>query len=327
MAIDLLPAEHEAPACTAFTRALGASPAGSGLALDRIVVVSVPAPWPKPALGHDALKPLVAPLTASATKTRLFAGEPAEQASTIEVYERIGVGATLTSFSIDEQLGDAERHALMVRTVEQIASTAQGELETIVGEHRTITGIDSATHDALHAPVMLVCTQGSHDNCCGVHGETFAAETEAGGLEITVRRVSHTGGHRFAPTAMSFPDGRMWAWLDQALLTRIVDDAVTSDDLATRCRGWWGVSRGEQQVAEIAARIDHGESLTHAPEISVLADAAPGTHRVSSGDRSWTVQVAVARHVPTIACETPGGLPIKQTVEYTWTITGRDIPA
>lgn len=302
MAIDLLPAEHEAPPCAPFTRNLGASPAGSGLGLDRIVLVSVPGPWPKPALSHSTLKPLVAPLTASPVITRLFAAEPVVGCATIEVFDRSALGATRQQFEADSSSTIDEQHAWLQQTVSQIAQSPQA----------------SAGHE-LEDPVMLVCTQGSHDMCCGVQGQAFAELLEARSAGIHVRRVSHTGGHRFAPTAVSLPDGRMWAWLDEELVDRIVGNRLTDEDLRMRCRGWWGAPKGTAQVAELAARIDNGGPFVHEPSI----EAADDTMVVTSGNDRWTVRVEQAREIPTIACESPGGLPVKQGIEYGWTITGR----
>ena len=52
---------------------------------------------------------------------------------------------------------------------------------------------------------VLVCTHGTRDTCCGSLGTRLWRDLDAGGA--TVRRTSHTGGHRFAPTAVTF---RWW---------------------------------------------------------------------------------------------------------------------
>ena len=74
----------------------------------------------------------------------------------------------------------------------------------------------ATTTESLDPPdlAVLICTQGSHDICCGSEGTKLADELEQRAPGLNVFRVSHTGGHRFAPTAMTLPDGRMWAYLD-----------------------------------------------------------------------------------------------------------------
>lgn len=56
------------------------------------------------------------------------------------------------------------------------------------------------------APQILVCTNGKRDVCCALHGvallRALAAANVPGLWETT-----HLGGHRFAPTLLTLPDG------------------------------------------------------------------------------------------------------------------------
>ena len=79
---------------------------------------------------------------------------------------------------------------------------------------------------------LLICTHGKRDVCCGQSGTALYAElcsrldqgaapdAAQGAVQDGVIskyrlwRTSHTGGHRFAPTALTFPDGYAWAYLD-----------------------------------------------------------------------------------------------------------------
>lgn len=64
-------------------------------------------------------------------------------------------------------------------------------------------------------PALLVCTNGRRDVCCAVRGRPLAVAT--GALEPDrVWEVSHTGGHRFAPTAVLLPWGQSLARLTDA---------------------------------------------------------------------------------------------------------------
>ena len=63
-------------------------------------------------------------------------------------------------------------------------------------------------------PVILVCTHGSRDKCCGMLGGALFHElntkSEREGLhQNSVWQVSHLGGHRFAPTMIILPLGCM----------------------------------------------------------------------------------------------------------------------
>jgi len=57
-----------------------------------------------------------------------------------------------------------------------------------------------------HEPLVLICTHGRRDRCCAKFGipVTLALRAELGD---TVWQTTHLGGHRFAPTLVTLPDG------------------------------------------------------------------------------------------------------------------------
>jgi hypothetical protein len=76
-------------------------------------------------------------------------------------------------------------------------------------------------------PEVLICGHGRRDRCCGSFGIGLLAEARGRSARwpgVRVRRCSHTGGHRFAPTGITLPDGRVWAFLDIDLLDAAVTD-------------------------------------------------------------------------------------------------------
>ncbi len=318
-----LPTVHESVRCAAFARSNQIRPTGSGLRLDRIVTIAAPLPWPKPALKHELLHAMSAPLTASSVSTRLFAVEPAPRGDTsagsatdsvhagvfsaeVQVYDRLGVGAVQSDRSV-RATSATELHQALADRAESIAASPLGD-------------VDGAS-SMLGRSTLLICTQGNHDDCCGVHGVALADAVQSDpalSAHVSVRRVSHTGGHRFAPTLIELPSGRMWAFADVALIRRLVDAAPTPDDLRERCRGWWGTSPGPKQVAEIEARAAFGSPFVQSP----LIDAGPPDEpiRVTHGSDVWDVAVEVGREVPIIACGTPGGMPVKSGREFRATI-------
>lgn len=314
----LMPSADASPSCSAFTQSIAVRPAGSGLCLERIVVVSLPEPWPKPALGHALLKPAAAALTASATSSRLFAAVPWADEPTVEVYERQAAGNGYQRFAWTFDGAD-ELHAI----VTALAGQPLGEIDAVNDSGAT----------PVDAPTLLLCTQGSHDVCCGRLGNELAAVVAEQRPDVTLRRVSHTGGHRFAPTLLALPSGRMWAWADLELIDRIAAGEETADDFASMCRGSLTVTKGSAQVAELAARIHWGsepdEPFTVVPIPAAsesLSIASPTTQWLVRGADTETsggelaVQVRPGREIPTIACESPGGLPVKVTADYQWKI-------
>lgn len=294
-----MPAADSSPLCSVFTKSLGVRPAGTGLSLDRVILISVPTPWPKPALKHEWLHPSVAALQGTAISSRLFAAEPWAAEPSVELYERSGL--EIVSYRW---------------TVESPADVAQ-----------VVAGIAAAGHGAhgmapidVTVPTFLVCTQGSHDACCGTSGVELADLIERERTAYRVRRVSHTGGHRFSPTFLALPSGRMWAYADLALVDRVAAGAETADDLRMFCRGWLGAGTGAAQAAEIAARIHAGNPFVRAPTVSVAPDGDVTRCEVTVEGRTLHVGVHAGRQVPTIACEALGGMPVKVANELDWTV-------
>lgn len=305
MALDLMPVSTEAPRCSDFARSIALLPRGSGLFLERVVLVSVPLPWPKPALKHPLLAESAPLVAGSAVRTRLFACEPTTTGATttmVEVFERQGSAAAVYRWNV---AGDE-----IPQLIERIAGTDLGALGSF-GEQ-----LDAGA-------TFLVCTQGSHDSCCGTSGVALADEIETRRPDIALRRVSHTGGHRFSPTFLAFPEGRMWAFADIDLVDRIAADTTTAEDHERSARGWWGAKVGPAQVAECAVRARSVDKVFTEPTISEVerpAEDPVRTFTVSVDDDVWTVDVRIGREVPSISCETPGGLPAKPGREFSYVI-------
>lgn len=61
---------------------------------------------------------------------------------------------------------------------------------------------------------LMVCTHGSRDACCGKFGYPLYRRllelAERGHPDTRVWRCSHLGGHRFAPTLLDLPSGRLF---------------------------------------------------------------------------------------------------------------------
>lgn len=289
-ALALLPDATESMRCAAFAESIQLDPGGTAICADAVVLVETPLPWPKPVFAHSSLDGLTSMMDTAMGPARVLAAVPANDNDLrVIVYRRTPTGAVATVHRPDDP----------VAFVQSLASVAPEELP-----HEP--GSDSA---------VLICTQGSHDICCGADGVQLAASAEDR-LDAPVFRVSHTGGHRFAPTAMTFPDGRMWAYLSLEDLTGIIA-RTHPGDIGERCRGWWGASTGPAQIAERAIFAQEGPSFdTRVRDVAVDETDSGWSCNVSDGQKSWSVQVEPGRAIPTIACREPGGLPAKPAREF-----------
>lgn len=287
-----LPLASESVLCSHFARLNGVDPGGTALAPDVIVLVEVDEPWPKPVAKHEDLMALVAVAQAHPEQVRLLAAIPHDAANPRVIALR---PATAGMTRAERPLGDHPTQALLAVLTEE-------------------TPLAVATNSDA-ARTLLVCTQGSHDVCCGVDGAEFADAFESERPDVEVFRVSHTGGHRFAPTAMSFPDGRMWAYLTPDLAGDIVDRQGSTDVLAHLCRGWWGAPTGPAQIAERAVFAELGFAVDLEHRVVTVHD--DGAHvLVQVGADGYDVHVGPGREVPTIACGAMGGEPVKPGREW-----------
>ncbi len=125
--------------------------------------------------------------------------------------------------------------------------------------------------------LVLVCTNARRDACCALLGRP-AAEQLAG--RYRVWESSHIGGHRFAPTVLSLPDGFVYGGPDAGSLS------------VAACRGRTALPR-PAQAAELAVLAAAGERRPHALAVSSAGDR----WQVRGPDGS--VEVAVtARSLP-----------------------------
>ncbi|MEO0770343.1 MAG: sucrase ferredoxin, partial [Cyanobacteria bacterium J06649_4] len=111
---------------------------------------------------------------------------------------------------------------------------------------------------------ILICTHGMRDKCCARFGHPLfreAARSAAQGRLPNTRiwKVSHIGGHRFAPTAISLPDGRYYGRLTIEALESIVARSGSVHQLSAVYRGW-GMLPAPLQILERQLMLHRGWS-------------------------------------------------------------------
>jgi len=162
---------------------------------------------------------------------------------------------------------------------------------------------------------VLVCSHGRRDRCCGSLGTSLAQELISDprplGEQVRVWRTSHTGGHRFAATAIVLPHGTAWAFCDAELLERVAQREGPIESLLWRYRGCSGLSSPAVQVLERAVLNEMGWPLFDMSRrgnelgqdrVEFVVDDVVRGHSVV-----WEATVRVAREVLIPDC----GLPIE----------------
>jgi hypothetical protein len=126
---------------------------------------------------------------------------------------------------------------------------------------------------------ILVCTHGTVDAACAKFGYPLYRHLREACADETLRvwRVSHFGGHVFAPTLMDMPTGHYWAYIDTpAKAQQIVDRSGEVSDLREHYRGWAGVPNGFAQAAERECWQQHGWQWFDIPRSGTIVSQNAG---------------------------------------------------
>jgi hypothetical protein len=169
---------------------------------------------------------------------------------------------------------------------------------------------------------VLVCTHGRRDACCGARGMELLNELlgqPAFRAPLRLWRTSHTGGHRFAPTAIVLPAGTLWAWADPPLLRDVLSGDGDLGSVLSRYRGCATIGSPSQQAVERAVLAEAGWGLFSSYRRA--ADLGDGVMRLETEHAgTWEATVREGRRVPQPDCRTPPELAKKQGVE--WVVEG-----
>ena len=257
----------DAFACADACREAGESPIGMAATHERYVLVECPPPWPyqapqaKPV--PDALRALIDEF--KGTVRFLFVHSEAHKQP----------GASRVLF-LRRPAGRARVYHKSEATVRDLSEVAPLVRAYLAGESLPQLQDSQATRD------ILVCTHGTHDKCCGRYGNPFyqqACQIAADRQDVRLWQSSHFGGHRFAPTAIDFPDGRHYGFLDGEAFAAILARSGDIRYLDRVYRGW-GLLPGPLQFLEKELALRHGwDWFGYAVAGWVLSQNADGSHQ------------------------------------------------
>ncbi len=121
---------------------------------------------------------------------------------------------------------DAKLYQFQISSYEELSSL----------DINTILAGGGETQRLLDEQVVLVCTNGLHDNCCSMFGlpvyDAFEKDTS-----LNVWQSSHIGGHRYAATAAVFPSGVYYGYLAPSAVVSVGKDIDTKQIALQYYRG------------------------------------------------------------------------------------------
>ncbi len=208
-----------ASACSLSTAAAGEPAYGSAAPAGAWVVLEQPGPWGHDAIAESHLDPhlgrrLRARVGGAGGRLALVraARRHPDRRPRSEPFVAVGCAVEGASWLLTGHLDGPEA----LQSID-FGALAAGDVD---GVRRSLPDLSPSDR-----PLLLVCTNGRRDVCCAVFGRPLAhdAGTQRPGQ---VWETSHTGGHRFSPTAVLLPWGVTLARLDSRLAVATLDEAA-----------------------------------------------------------------------------------------------------
>ncbi len=309
------------PKCSTWARDRKVDPIGTAGNYAGFLLMEWPLPWPSDVKDIVAMDPVREELAVANVRLQLLVpGSPAPSRQTrLSLYWRptqaLEPGGQDEGWFAGYQMSEASAQLNGAGAQLGDAAAAPAELVPVVRHLLAQARHNGPSPRPLLAPDrVLICTHGSRDTCCGSLGmdlvkamnDLSVADGSTSPAGRAVRcRTSHTGGHRFAPTAIILPQGTVWAFLDAPTLERILERSGPVDTLVSRYRGCAGLGTKRVQVLERALFAEVGwEWLDYRrrgwdlPDDGVVLEAiAPdGT------TRAWRASVRPGRVLPVPVC-------------------------
>ena len=280
--------------CALANLVAGEDPVATATPFDQLFLIQVPPPWERIALDSATVPAEVrrALVPAAQAKQRAYVllidGDAplADQEMRVLFYRKPGGPAgpyVASEFLVPRHATAAAIEALSTAALISDAASAHVAAGAEVRGSGPAAGASSAV-DAMAAasggpeatalasmPSMrrlpdpgrdlFICTHGERDGCCGTFGEAAYQHLTATDLPRGTRawRISHFGGHRFAPTLVDLPTGRVWGKLNQTAMDAILARLGGVADLRSMYRGWSALHPAGQFV-ERELFMEHGWS-------------------------------------------------------------------
>lgn len=306
--------------CAEAHAAQEADPAGTAPHWDAVMAIEIPSPWPRDISACEPFASLTDEVAATIAgadgriwRPQGLVCEKGCDSIRLIAFER-GSGSAGPFATREWFLPAADAAAL----ADLAGALVDGDEDRVAAHGQWRDDPDEGTVD------LLLCTHGTRDVCCGgpgtaLHAEVLGAlggaDTAGAGHRRRIWRTSHAGGHRFAPTALSFPQGVSWAHLDSETCLAILNREGDSAELGSHMRGALSLAGGVAQVADregfaafgwgwlererTAVLVSH-DRRTLSSTVDVMAAGESADAEATSGVVS--VDVELQRHIAMPSC-------------------------
>lgn len=276
--------------CSAWTRSQSVDPVGSAGWYRGFVLVEVPLPWPRDISEVPALRPLTTALDGQGLRVQALVPTDTDRPGRLVVHAP----------------GDPDRTAGWFSGYRRTQADVGPDPAATVGE---LLRADPPSGGGDPVQDLLVCTHGRRDVCCGSQGTELVSDLSSSGrlpTGVGLRRTSHTGGHRFAPTFLLLPQGTMWAYADLEFVEQVLHRSVPFNEVAPRYRGCAGIGPAPVQALERAVLAEVGWDLLDRRRRGYATGEDGGTRfRLEADGGCWEATVRAGRRVPVPECMRP----------------------
>lgn len=238
--------------CSKVSEEAGEPTIGSARQVPEFLLIEWPRPWDASALNTESLPDEIQTAYSEASRNNQFVGkcllfdrDPEYSGDEFRVFYYTLPDPPHAQYQKEEYLVPQVHLADLCTTILQNA------------EERN--KFDEYRHsDRQKRREIFVCNHRERDPCCGKYGaELFLnLRNEYANPNRRIWKISHIGGHRFAPNVIDFPDGRYWGRLQENELDNFIYRNGSFEQIAERYRGWCALSTPEQ-VAEQDLLIEH----------------------------------------------------------------------
>lgn len=268
--------QSQARFCSVCARQIRLQPSGHADSYDHLLVFETPLPWPALMLAE----PGTLPDDLLALVRRFYYERPPDEPLRMRFlaiapdreYSRPGhrrvisfrrPGGAFAAFTRDEYL---------------VPEPQLGTLAWALALYpECLREFDAYRQQAANLRDLMICTHGTVDVVCGKFGFPLYKRLRAQAHEaLRVWRVSHFGGHVFAPTLLDMPEARYWGFLGPEEAD-ILAQRGDIERLNNCYRGWAAFDDPVLQAAECALLLRHGWPWVAYHKAGRVLDQSPNT--------------------------------------------------
>lgn len=246
--------------CNCVAQERGLDPVGHAASFTDAIVIEMPLPWKRDLYGTDSdlpksLRRLLGLWMQRYTETGAYPHLPLFVASD-DRYSRPGFRRVMLYTRPNRPFARFDKTEYVIPD-EELGPLVWALYE----DHDALPGLEQyRMPDADQIRDVLVCTHGTVDAACARFGYPVYKHLRDArvGEHLRVWRVSHFGGHVFAPTLIDMPTGHFWAYVGREQAAQIIGRTGDVAALRGHYRGWAGVENGFEQAAEFDLWQKHG---------------------------------------------------------------------